>query len=308
MKFIAVYLLLYSLAFSGLNAQVNSEEILINNGAIQLSGTLTYSLKKSPLVIWVHGSGNVDRNGNQAGANVQANYIKQFRDAINKENIAFFSYDKRTANPKNRKFLQDGVFFKDFIFDAKEVINHFKDNNRFSEIILVGHSQGSLIAMLSLDHIHKYISLAGASASINKILVKQVTAQSPEFGKITAAHFKELKETGDIKEINPNLVSIFARPNLAFFKSWASYEPTEEIKKITIPILIVNGTKDLQVSMEEANALHIANPAAKLVLIENMNHVLKQINKEEDNLSSYYSADFPISKKLIETVVSFIKE
>ena len=45
-------------------AQVKSEEIVINNLAIQLPGTLTYSQDKSPLIIWVHGSGGVDRNGN----------------------------------------------------------------------------------------------------------------------------------------------------------------------------------------------------------------------------------------------------
>ena len=67
------------------------------NDSIKLPGTLSYNkdLKSQPLVIFIHGSGNVDRNGNQSGVNVQANYIKQFRDSVNKYDIAFFSYDKR---------------------------------------------------------------------------------------------------------------------------------------------------------------------------------------------------------------------
>lgn len=81
-------------------AQIESEEIVIKNGEIELPGTLTFTKEKSPLIIWVHGSGNVDRNGNQAGTPVKANYIKEFRDSVNKKNIAFFSYDKRTANKK----------------------------------------------------------------------------------------------------------------------------------------------------------------------------------------------------------------
>ena len=122
------------------SAQITTEEILIKNDTIELPGTLSYSKKNSPLLIWIHGSGNVDRNGNQ-GAMVKANYIQQFREAINKNEIAFFSYDKRTSNKKNFKFLKE-TLFDDFANDAKKVVNYFKEDQRFSKIILLGHSQG----------------------------------------------------------------------------------------------------------------------------------------------------------------------
>ena len=288
-------------------AQVKSEEININNQAIQLPGTLTYPAENIPLLIWVHGSGPVNRNGNQPAQNVKSNYIKQFRDAVNKENIAFFSYDKRTANSKNREFLKD-TQAKDFAFDVEEVVNHFKKDKRFSEIILVGHSQGSLIAMLALDKVDKYISIAGAGETVDKTIVKQLTAQSADFGKIAAGHFKELKETGKVEDINPNLLSIFAKPNQSFWNSWMQLDPVKEIKKVKIPVLIINGDKDIQVKIENANALHSANKASELVIIKNMNHVLKDIQKEEDNIKSYYSAEYPISKELIKTILEFVKQ
>tara|TARA_B110000240_G_scaffold156618_1_gene174064 strand:- start:267 stop:1190 length:924 start_codon:yes stop_codon:yes gene_type:complete len=288
-------------------AQVKSEEININNQAIQLPGTLTYPAENIPLLIWVHGSGPVNRNGNQPAQNVKSNYIKQFRDAVNKENIAFFSYDKRTANSKNREFLKD-TQAKDFAFDVEEVVNHFKKDKRFSEIILVGHSQGSLIAMLALDKVDKYISIAGAGETVDKTIVKQLTAQSADFGKIAAGHFKELKETGKVEDVNPNLLSIFAKPNQSFWNSWMQLDPVKEIKKVKIPVLIINGDKDIQVKIENANALHSANKASELVIIKNMNHVLKDIQQEEDNIKSYYSAEYPISKELIKTILEFVKQ
>ena len=301
----AIIIYISSIVFSF--AQVNSEEVYLQNDSIQLPGTLTFINENTPLIIWVHGSGNVDRNGNQAGVNINANYIKQFRDAVNKENISFFSFDKRTSSPKNMKFLKD-TNFNDFVSDVSIVVNHFKDDKRFSEIILVGHSQGSLIAMLAIKNTTKYISLAGPSESVDKTIVKQITKQNEPLGKITEAHFKELKETGAIKTVNPFLFSVFAKQNLAFMSSWLQYNPSEEIKKLTIPILIINGSKDLQVKVDDAQGLHAANPKSRLVIIDNMNHVLKQIDKDEDNLKSYYSADYPLSKKLIETVVSFVKK
>ena len=287
--------------------KISSEEILIKNDSIELPGTLTYAKENTPLIIWIHGSGNVDRNGNQVGVNIKANYIKQFRDSINKHNIAFFSYDKRSANKKNFKHLKS-TLFKDFVEDAKKVVSHFKANKRFTEIVLIGHSQGSLVAMLASEGISEYVSIAGPSDSFDKAIIKQVTKQSAEIGKITEAHFKELFETGTIKQVNPLLASIFAKQNLEFIANYSKYNPTEEIKKITIPTLIINGTKDLQVKVEDAETLHNALPTSKLVLIDNMNHVLKNIEKEADNMSSYYSPNFQLSKELITTIVDFLKK
>ena len=298
LSFIILVIFSISSAFS----QVKTEEITINNMAIQLPGTLTYSSENQPLIIWVHGSGGVNRNGNTP------NYIKQFRDEINKKEIAFFSYDKRTANLKNAKFIQeDGIYFSDFVSDLKEVINKFKDDKRFSEIILAGHSQGSLIAMLALENVDKYISIAGAGETIDKTLVRQITAQSPAFGKLTEQYVKELKENGSIKSVNPNLMSLFAPQNQPFLNSWIKLDPIEEIKKVTLPTLIINGDKDIQVQVSDAEKLKEAKPDAQLVIIKNMNHLLKQIEKDEDNLKSYMNSDYAISNELVETIAIFIK-
>ena len=299
LSFIALVIFSISSAFS----QIKKEEITINNMAIQLPGTLTYSAENQPLVIWVHGSGGVNRDGNTP------NYIKQFRDEINKKEIAFFSYDKRTANIKNVKFIQeDGIYFSDFVSDLKEVINKFKDDKRFSEIILAGHSQGSLIAMLALENVDKYISIAGAGETIDKTLVRQVTAQSPAFGKLTKQYVKELKENGSISSVDPNLMSLFAPQNQPFLISWMNLDPIKEITKVKIPTLIINGDKDIQVQISDAENLKEAKPDATLVIIKNMNHPLKNIEKDEDNLKSYMSADYTISNELIETIENFIKK
>jgi fermentation-respiration switch protein FrsA (DUF1100 family) len=288
-------------------AQVTFESITIKNGDIELPGTLTSTSESEDLVIWIHGSGNVDRDGNQKGANVKANYIKQVRTALNQKGIAFFSYDKRTANSKNQPHLVHTVL-EDFVADAEKVIAYFEENKQYKSITLIGHSQGSLVAMLASKDVDKYISLAGPADPIEIAIIEQVSAQNPILGTAVKEHFKELKETGDIKEVNPFLTSVFAKQNFAFLKSWMQYDPKEEIKKMNIPTLIVNGTKDLQVKVKDANALKTAQPNAKLVIIKNMNHVLKVIEKDSDNYPSYFSPDFKVSPKLIETISEFVKQ
>lgn len=303
---IITYILFLVIGMNSSQDSIQSKEILVKNGDIELPGTLTYTKASEHLVIWIHGSGDVDRNGNQASANVKANYIKQVRDSLNKENIAFFSYDKRTANPKNKTLLQ-GILFDDLVADAKLVIAHFKNSQQFKEITLIGHSQGSLVAMLASEGVDNYISLAGPAERIDITIVKQITAQSPELGKAAEGYFKELSETGDIKEVNPFLLSIFAKPNLPFIRNWIQYDPVKEIGKMKIPTLIINGTKDIQVKVEDAQALQGGNAEAKMVIINQMNHVLKILEKDADNMPSYFSPDYPLSKELIQSITEFIK-
>lgn len=293
------YLSIILLSIATSFAQLKTEEINLNNGVIQLPGTLSYTFEKSPLLIWIHGSGGVDRDGNPA------KYIRQFREAVNKENLAFFSYDKRTANPKNAAFLND-VLIDDFVSDIEIVITHFKNDTRFSSIILVGHSQGSLLSMLASKNVDKLISVAGAGETIDKIIIRQITNQNAALGEITAQHFKELKENGSIKEVNPNLISLFASQNQSFLSSWVELNPIDEIKKINIPTLIIQGDKDIQVLISDAENLSKAKPDAQFVIVKNMNHVLKKIENEEDNLKSYMSGNFPISDEFIKAIIEFV--
>lgn len=300
------FIILFSFQIVG-QSTIISEDIVVKNDSIELPGTLTYSNQNSSLIIWVHGSGNVDRNGNQQGVNINANYIKQFRDSINKNNIAFYSYDKRTSNLKNVKFFKN-IVFEDFVSDLSKVVTYFKENKKFSEIILVGHSQGALVALLAAENVDKYISLAGISNTFDTFVINEYSKVNSEYGINVKKQFEELKGTGSIKEIDPIIAHLVSKPNQPFILSWTRYNPIEEIKKLTIPILIINGTSDLQVAIENAQALKDENILAKLVLIDSMNHVLKIVKNPMENQQSYFLENFPLSTKLIANIVAFIKE
>ncbi|KGL62878.1 alpha/beta hydrolase [Polaribacter sp. Hel1_85] len=251
---IIAYLIISIFGIAVSLAQVKSEEILLKNGKIELPGTLTFTQENTPLIIWVHGSGPVNRNGNQPAQNIKANYIKQFRDAVNKEQIAFFSFDKRTANKNNIKFLTD-IKLQDFALDVEEIINYFHYEKRFSKIILAGHSQGSLIAMLAAKKADKYISIAGAGETIDKTIIKQISKNNSTLGEAAKKQFDTLKTKGKIEVVNPFLMSVFAKQNQSFLFSWMQINPLEKIKKLTIPILIINGKKDIQVQVSDAETL-----------------------------------------------------
>ncbi|CAL2101407.1 Alpha/beta hydrolase [Tenacibaculum sp. 190130A14a] len=307
---IITFIIVYILGVISSHSQITSENVIIHNNNIVLPGTLTYnSSYKQPLIIFVPGSGNPNRDGNQPSLNINPNYIKQLSDKLVQHQIAFFRYDKRNVPKENIQLVLKKYLFTDLVEDASAVINYFKNDNRFSEIILIGHSQGSLVSMLALNkQVSKFISLAGLGESVDKTLVRQISQQNEALGTIAKKHIVELKSTGTIQKINPFLISLFAKQNHPFLVSYMKYDPKKEVQKIAIPTLIINGTKDLQVLTKDAQNLHLANPQSKLVLINGMNHVLKQIEEDSDNLKSYTTPDFPISEELTKSIITFVKQ
>jgi hypothetical protein len=90
--------------------------------------------------------------------------------------------------------------------------------------------------------------------------------------------------------------------------NWMQYDPREEIKKLQMPILLINGTKDLQIEPKEASLLNEAAPNSTVKLIDKMNHVLVTIAGDNiENSKSYNEAFRKISPKLIEDITNFIK-
>lgn len=301
------FVLLATLACS--SQEIVEEQFELYNNSIYLPGTLGHPKlnKQLPLIIFVHGSGAVDRNGNQ-GNLVKANYIKALADSLNARQIAFYRYDKRTATPSNLRLMNSqDIRIADFVKDLEVAIRVFENDGRFSSLHLIGHSQGSLVAMLARsDSIESYISLAGPGKTVDQTLIEQITKQDEELGKVTKMHLEELIKTDTIINVNPFLQSLFAPPNQKFLRDWAQYDPSEQIKNLNIPTLVLVGDADLQVTEEDAQALKQAKPDAQLSVISKMNHVLKTVSTFDENQKSYYNPNFPLSTKMVDAIVEFI--
>ncbi|MFV8440668.1 alpha/beta hydrolase [Flavobacterium sp. LB2P44] len=286
----------------------NKEEVTINS---LIKGSLYSPLKqnkKTNLVILVAGSGPTDRDGNQKG--LINNSLKYLSEELTKNDIAVFSYDKRILEQmKSGTVNEITLTFDNFITDATTALLFFKNQKKYNKIIIAGHSEGSLIGMIAANgKADAFISLAGAGRTIDDVIVEQITKQAPSLKEEVENNFVILK-TGKTFELkNPMLASVFRKSVQPYMISWIKYNPQLEITKLKIPVLIINGTKDLQVSEEDAALLKKAKPESELVLIENMNHVFKEIKGDNtENRNSYSNSDLPISKGLPNSIITFVK-
>jgi fermentation-respiration switch protein FrsA (DUF1100 family) len=98
------------------------------------------------------------------------------------------------------------------------------------------------------------------------------------------------------------------RPSVQpYIKSWLKYDPQLEIKKLKIPVLIIQGTTDLQVSVQNAHWLKAADPSATLVIVEQMNHVLKNVGADtKENTATYTNPALPIMTEMVKAIEKFI--
>lgn len=259
------------------------------------------------LAIIIAGSGPTDRNGNQNF--LINNSLKKLAEELTNNGIATFRYDKRIVKQIRQGNLDNNIKFDDFINDASDVITHFKTSNQFSEIFVIGHSQGSLVGMIaSQDKVNGFVSLAGTGQNIGDVIIEQINNTAPMLKEDTEQVVSILKAGKTTNDYPLALSSMFSKDIQPFMISWMAYNPTNIINSLNCPVLIVNGTKDLQVSVKEAELLKRANDNSNIVIIEKMNHVLIEIEGDDlENSKSYNESFRKISPTLIENITNFIK-
>ncbi len=264
---------------------------------------------KLPLAIIIGGSGPTDRNGNQQM--VVNNSLKFLAEGLYDNEIATFRYDKRIVKQmKQRTINEKNIRFGDFIDDAVAVLEYFKKNKRFSKIYIIGHSQGSLVGMVAAQGgADGFVSIAGAGQEIDDVIVDQLAKQAPGLVDNARTSFDDLRANGVAYNYSPGLASIFRKDIQPFIYSWMQYDPKVEIAKLNIPILIINGDKDTQVQVSEAELLKNAKPDAEYLIIPKMNHIFKEIEGNDlENSKSYNIYNLPVMPELINTVSDFIKK
>ncbi len=281
-------------------------EITIN---IHVDGTLLTpnEVKKPNLVIIIPGSGPTNRDGNQNF--IKNNSLKKLAEGLSDKGIATYRYDKRIVKQIRDRNIDTNLTFDDFVTDAISVVDHFKNEQTYNHIYVLGHSQGSLVGMLAAkDRVDGFISIAGAGQTIDKVLLEQINKTAPMFNEDTIRILKSLKDGIVTTDYPPALASVFRIDVQPFIMNWMQYDPQTIIKELKIPSLIINGTKDVQVSETEAKLLKEGIPNAELVIIDKMNHVLVPIEGDAlENTKAYNEPLRELAPELISSIVSFIK-
>jgi pimeloyl-ACP methyl ester carboxylesterase len=158
------------------------------------------------------------------------------------------------------------------------------------------------------EKIDGYISIAGAGENIAKVISRQVKTNLPRSSALADSILSQLKKGKTVKVEDQNLAALFHPSVQPYLISWMAFEPQEEIKKLQIPVLILQGNTDLQVMVKDAENLRQAKPNAKYYIIDGMNHVLKNASSDRnENLASYNNPLLAIDLDLCAAIIQFCK-
>ncbi|WP_114936304.1 alpha/beta fold hydrolase [Mucilaginibacter endophyticus] len=277
-----------------------------------ISGTLAMPKDangKVPLVLIIAGSGPTDRDGNSPKLGLYANIYKMIANELGKKGIASLRYDKRLVGKSTTSIKENEIRFEDYVEDAAALLNMFTADERFSRVIILGHSEGSLVGMMAAfdEPVKGFISVAGAGDSADKILTEQMKSQPAFISDGFNRMLDSLKRGKTTDNIDPALYFI-ARPSIQkYLMSWFRYNPQREIRKVKAPILIIQGTTDLQVTVGDAEKLKKAKSDAILDIIPNMNHVLKEAPADkEKNKATYNEPDLPLKPEFVTAITNFV--
>ncbi len=307
-----------SFIFAGLFAQPKSDptfsesEMALKTSTGDLFSTLTIpdDTKTCPIALIVPGSGPTDRNGNSA-MGLQTNAYKMLSEGLAKNGIATLRFDKRgIGKSKPAMTSESELTFETYINDVVGWVSLLKSDQRFATIFVLGHSEGSLIGMIAAQqtNVAGFISVSGVGKSADKLLQEQLKTKLPpqllhESNKI----LDSLRIGKTVSNVNPSLLSLYRPSVQPYMISWIKYDPQKEIGKLEMPVFIIQGSTDLQVSVDDAKLLSTAKPDAKLLIIDNMNHVLKDSDSDiQNNMATYSNPALPLKAGLIDELVHFI--
>jgi len=260
----------------------SEEVVVLKTETGEIEGTLTMPDMKLPVpvALIIAGSGPTDRNGNNPM--MTNNSLKMLSAELAKKGIASLRYDKRGIAASQKAGMKEAdLRFEMYINDAIDWVKLLKQNKKFNQVVIIGHSEGSLIGMVASqnENVEKFVSIAGAGQSAGKIIREQLKAQPTFVLEQSSPILDELEKGNTVEDVPQMLFSLFRPSVQPYMISWFNYDPQIEIAKLQKPILIVQGTTDIQVSAEDARRLQAAKPSSKMVVVEGMNHIFKMLEE-----------------------------
>ena len=315
------------------------EDVRFKNekSGITLAGTLTIPEGEGPFpaVILVSGSGTQNRDEEI----VEHKPFHVIADYLTQNGIMVLRYDDRGAGESE---MAHPATTYDLSLDAESAIDYLKQRNDADQgqIGIIGHSEGGTIAFMVAsrsDDVNFMISLAGGAIlgaetlisqdiEINKLsgasqstletleqvdrglfdIILKSDANTPELRKQLFDYVKKLYPSATQEQINNNVNLLLEEWRYYFTK----LDPYEYIKDTKVPVLALNGNKDVQIlsrlhlpAIEKA-AMDGGNKSVTVMEIEGLNHLFQECNT--GLMEEYGVIEQTFSPKVLEIVKNWI--
>jgi uncharacterized protein len=271
-----------------------------------------------PIALLHPGSGPTDRDGNSrlsATQVIRNDSLKLLGRALAAHGIATLRIDKRGVGSSAKAVgKEQDLRVETYSDDAAAWVALIRKDRRFTKVGIIGHSEGALIALLAAkrEKVDALVSLCGLARPIQDVLRAQLKPALPK--ELYESADKIIMELAAGREIPqkdvPILLNSLFRPSVQpYLISEFKHDPAAILSKLDVPALVVSGTTDIQVPVEDGKRLADSKPGVKHCIIQNMNHILKQteIATKMEQLPIYSDPTIPLHPKLVDELATFLK-
>lgn len=268
-----------------------------------------------PVVLVIPGSGPTDRDGNSP-LGINATTYRLLAEGLAARGVSTVRIDKRGMfGSADAVSDPNAVTIEDYVSDTRAWVRAIRDTTGTDCVWLLGHSEGGLVALATVqeeEDVCGLILVATAGRPLGDVLKEQLRANPANVPILPQAEAAiNALATGrrvDAADLPLPLAGLFAPAVQGFLISAFSLDPVELARRVTKPILILQGESDLQVGVHDAEALKAATPCAELVLLSSTNHVLKAIepNDAAANVATYANPDLPLAPGVVDAIADFL--
>ena len=289
------------------------------NGILTLPNEIN---KPVPGVVLVHGSGPINMDANVG----KVNLFKDLAEGLTKNGIAVIRYDKRTfVYGKELKNNASMTVKEETIEDAILATELLKNDSRIdsNKIFIIGHSMGGMLAPRIDAEGGNYkglIILAGSPRRLEEILISQNNDVLSSMNKVIqwigkkqiaklTSKFDNIYNLTDEEAKNTAIVGKYIKAY--YFKEMGEHPSSNYIKELDKPILILQGDKDVQTSIEKDFNQYknlLKNKAnATFKLYENLNHAfMKSIYNDITKVKKEYNTERHVDESVIADIANWI--
>lgn len=287
-------------------------QVAADNGGL-LHGTLTLPGGDAvvPGVVIVAGSGPVDRDGNVPG--LPNDSLKLLARGLAACGVASIRADKRAVGASCWDGLDEGgLRFGDYVRDAIAWVGVLRAEQRVSRVALLGHSEGALVVTFAAGRAQadRVVLLGGAGAPAGPMIERQFVAGGlPEPLRVELRRVLAQLSAGEPATDVPAALAAIFRPSVQpYLMSWLPIDPALALSRVAVPVLIVQGSTDIQVGVADARVLAAARPGAGLAVIDGMNHILRTAPVDRAaNVATYREPALPLHPGLVPVLVDFLR-